>query len=129
MSSGLLPGRSVRPHPSRNSVSPLTSRPSHLEALAARGVAGRVHQRDLDGADLHDVAGIVNGQMIVADPCRAAYPRRLVALHVDRAVDPLQQVGDALDRVAHHRSADVIGVVVRGQHAGDPHAVGRRPCR
>ena len=32
--------------------------------------------------------------------------------------------GDALDRVAHHRSTDVIRVVVRGDHAGDVHAVG-----
>ena len=39
-------------------------------------------------------------------------------------LDPLEQAGDALDRVAHHRAADVVGVVVRGEHAADDHAVG-----
>ena len=59
-------------------------------------------------------------------------PRHLVALDVDRAVDVLEQVGDAGDREAHHAAADVIGVVVRGEHTGDGHPVGAdagRPAR
>jgi hypothetical protein len=43
---------------------------------------------------------------------------------VDRAVDVFEQGRDALDGVAHHRAADVIGVIVRGEGAGDGQPVG-----
>ena len=41
-----------------------------------------------------------------------------------RAAHPFEQASDALDRVTHHRSPDVVLVVVRRQHAADRHAVG-----
>ena len=45
-----------------------------------------------------------------------------VHLHVD--VGEREQLGDALDRPAAEVTADVIGVVVRDEHAGEAHAVG-----
>ena len=78
----------------------------------------------LDRPDLHDVARIVELEMIAADPGRALHPQFLVALHVDGAVDAFEQGGDALDVVGPHRPADVVGVVVSRQHAGHPHAIG-----
>ena len=38
--------------------------------------------------------------------------------------DPFQQLGEALEFEAHHRPADVVGVVVGHQHARQVHAVG-----
>ena len=62
--------------------------------------------------------------MVITDASRSTHPRDLGPLHMNRAIDPFEQRGDALDRVAHHRPADMIRVVVRGQHSADDHAVG-----
>ena len=124
MSSELLPGRSVRPQPSRNKVSPLTRRPptwKHWLPGVCPGVWISVTSID---ADPHDVAGIVDGEVVVANPGGALHPRHFVSLHVNGAIDAFEQRGDALDGVAHHRSADVVGVVVRREHAAHGHAVG-----
>ena len=48
---GSLPGRSVRPQPSRNSVSPETRLALDEEALAAGRVARRVDELDHELAD------------------------------------------------------------------------------
>ena len=41
-----------------------------------------------------------------------------------RHTDALQQLGEALEFEAHHRPADVVGVMVGDQDAGQVHAVG-----
>ena len=43
---------------------------------------------------------------------------------MDRHVHPLQQLGQALELEAHHRTSDVVWVVVGDQYAGEPHPVG-----
>ena len=43
---------------------------------------------------------------------------------MDRHIDLAQELGDSIDLVAHHRTADVIGMVMGGQNTGDLHAVG-----
>ena len=68
-------------------------------------------------------------ELAVGQAGRAGHPRHLVALHVDRAAHPLEQPGHAFDRVAHHRTPDVVGVVVRRQHAGDASCRRLRPRR
>jgi hypothetical protein len=47
-----------------------------------------------------------------------------MAVHMHRHTDPLQQLRQAGQLETHHRTADVVGVVVRRQHAGQMHAVG-----
>src|SRR5215813_10202530 len=114
MASESLPGKSVRPQPSRNNVSPETSRPStrkHWMPGVWPGVCtssmrtsptvttspGSCTARSpTPSSDLHDVG-------------------RFGLLHVDLHADELEQLPHALDPVAHHRAADVIGVVVGGQ--------------
>ena len=59
-------------------------------------------------------------------PVVRVHPRDLGALDVDRTGLTLEQRRDPLDVETHHRTADVVGVVVRRQHPGDPHVVGRR---
>ena len=95
-----------------------------VEALAPRGVARRVHQRHIDRADSDDIAGIVHCEVICTDTGGALHPRDLGALHVYRAVDTFEQGGDSFDGVAHHRAADVVGVVMGGKHADHTHVVG-----
>ena len=51
-------------------------------------------------------------------PGHLHHPRDLVLLDVDRYVSHLQQVDQALDMLAEYVPADVVGVVVGGQHAG-----------
>jgi glutamate-5-semialdehyde dehydrogenase len=64
-------------------------------------------------------------------------PRHLVCVHMYRTVDDLEQIGDTGEREAEDGSADVIGVVVRREHADHAHAIctdhvdqcGRVVCR
>ena len=94
------------------------------EALAAGGVSRCVDEFDLDVAHPDDVAGVVADQLIGVDPGGAGDPGFFVALDVDRARHAFEQSGDPVDVEPHHRPADVVGVVVRGQHARHGHAVG-----
>ncbi len=96
----------------------------HVEALAARRVPGCVHERDLHVPDAHDVAAVVGDELGIAEPGGALHPWHLGALHVHRAVAALQQLGHAFDAHAHHRAADMVGVVVGGEHAREAHPVG-----
>ena len=96
------------------------------EALAAGCVARRVHQLDIDRPDRHDVAGIVSGDIARRETRGSRDPRDLGALDVDRTRLTVEQRRDAFDVETHHRPADVVGVVVRRQHARHPHVVGRR---
>jgi hypothetical protein len=130
MASTSLPGRSVRPHPSRKRVSPETSSPrSHArqpvdeEALAAGRVTGGVEQLDLDGPDRHDVATGVTDEIGHPTTGLPSDQVDLVLVGVDRHLMVGEQGGDPLDGVAHEGAADVIGVEVGGEDPDDAHAV------
>ena len=96
------------------------------EALAPGRVAGRVHQRDRDPADVHDVATVVQREVGVGEAGAALHPLRLGALHVhgDRAVVGASSSRRPSMRVAHDVAAAVVGVVVRRQRTGEAEAVG-----
>ncbi len=93
------------------------------EALTPGRVPRRVDQLDVDAAHGDDVAGAVGHQRVGLDTGDLLHELRLRGLDVDRHVDPLQELGDAVDRVAHHGSADVIGVIVGREGTGEGHAV------
>lgn len=95
-----------------------------MKALTARCVARGVDALDLDGADLDDVAAVVETEVIRSDASRALDPRSLESVHVHRNVDRLQQGSDALDAMTHHRTTDVVGVIVGGEHSSDRHPIG-----
>ena len=94
------------------------------EALAARRMARGVQQLDVDGTDIHLVAIAVFGEIAHRDPGDPGNPLRFMSIDVHGHADPLQQFGEALEFEAHHRSADVIGVVMGDQHSGQFHPVG-----
>lgn len=48
---------------------------------------------------------------------------RLVFVHMNRNIDVCEEGTDSLDRVSHHRTTDMIRVIVGGQRADDRHAV------
>ena len=58
------------------------------------------------------------------DAGRALHPGHLVGLDVDRHLHLLEQGADPFERPPAHLPAEVIGVEVGPQHAGQPHAVG-----
>lgn len=60
-----------------------------------------VNESDLDISDRQNVAWFVGNKLIGGDVCGSFHPRHLGSLHVNRAVDSLQQCGDALDVVTH----------------------------
>ena len=67
--------------------------------------------------------GVVTGEHICAEAGGLGDELHLGSLQVDRHVDPFEQLGNTTDLVAHHRASDVVGVVVRGEHADEPHPV------
>ncbi len=89
---------------------------------------GRVEEPDrhVAGADL--VPAVVHDEIGVGRTGHALDPRRLRRLHVERRrhVVHVEELARAFDRVTHEVAADVIGVVVRDEGAGDAHTVGRR---
>ena len=126
IASGSEPGRSVRPHPSRNSVSPATSLSSttkHWLPGVWPGVCISVIGICPDG---HHVAAVVEGEIGVGQAGAALHPFCFRSLHVhrDRAALEREQLAQALDRVAHDVAAAVVGVVVRREHAAQAEAVG-----
>ena len=107
-------------------MSPETSIPStkkHCEPGVWPGVWMSVIA---DRADLDDVARLVQHEIGVRAAGDALHAERFGRLHVDLGGDvgAAEQLGDALDAQAHHVPADVIGVVVGGEHAGEAHPVG-----
>ncbi len=96
----------------------------HVEALAARSVPRCVDALDLDATHAHHVATVVLDEMIGTHAGGSLDPRRLVAIDVDRHVDAFEESGHPFDAMTHHRAADVVGVVMGRQHAGDAHTVG-----
>ncbi len=93
------------------------------EALAAGGVTRGVHQPDLDLADGDHIAGRVGDEVVGADARGALHPLDLLGLDVDRTREVPEEGRDPLDVVTHDRSADVIGVVVGGEHTGHRHPI------
>ncbi len=87
-------------------------------------MAGRVDELDLDAADGDPVAAVVVDQRLVGHPGHGADVLGLGSLHVDRHVDPLEQLGHPLQPQTHHRPADVVRMEVGGEHPRAPHPVG-----
>ena len=94
------------------------------EALRARRVARRVDHRDRDLPDLQHVAAVVELQVALAAAGLPPDPLGLVALGVHLAGTTRQQLRDAFEVVTEQVAADVVGVVVGRERAGDLHAVG-----
>ena len=97
---------------------------SDQEALASRRVARRVNQLDGDLAHLDHITRVMSGQCVGAETGGLGHEFDLRALQMNRHVDLFEKIGDAVDPVAHHGSADVIGVVVRAEHTDEAHPVG-----
>src|ERR1039458_10764496 len=87
-------------------------------------MAGRVNERDVEITDAHPVARLVGHQRIGAHSGAARDPLHFALLYVHRHVGRLKEIGDAGDVVAHEVTSDVVGVVVRGEHAGHLHSLG-----
>ena len=93
------------------------------EALAARCVTWRVNQLDVDGTHTDRVAGCVGDERVHAEAGDLLDELGLRTLHVNRHVHLLEELGNPVEVIAHHGSAHVISVIVRGQRARDGHAV------
>lgn len=87
-------------------------------------MARSVQQLDVDGADGDLVAVLVRGQAAHGNAGDPRDPIRFVGVDVHRDFDPLEEFGQARQGEAHHRPADVVGVVVGDQDAGQVHTVG-----
>jgi hypothetical protein len=83
-----------------------------------------VHQLDRDVTDGHDVARVVNHQVSAGQFGHLLHVGGLGLMDMDLDREALEQLSHALDPVAHHRTADVVGVIVRGQRSHDGHVVG-----
>ena len=97
--------------------------PFYKEALASGRMARSVQQVDGDGAHLEDVAAVVGDDGVPPDARRRRDPLDLVVVGVDRDCGLLQERGDADDRVAEEVASDMIGMMVRGEHARETHAI------
>ena len=108
-------------------MSPATRRPSTRKHWLP-GVCPGVQEPDrhVAGADL--VAAVVHDEVGVGRAGHPLDPGRFGPLHVERRRHVVhgEELTRALDRVTHEVAADVIGVVVRDECAGDAHAVDRR---
>ncbi len=93
------------------------------EALAPRCVSGGVDQLDVDAPDGHDVAGCVRDKGPRLDSGDLLHELGFGRLHVNWHVDPLEKLSDAVDLVTHHGAADMIGVIVRSERAGECHPI------
>jgi fatty acid desaturase/predicted Zn-dependent protease with MMP-like domain len=93
------------------------------EALTSRSVTGCVDQLDRDVADHDDVAARVENEIGRDEIGDLAHELTLLGLHMDRDVHAFEELVDALDRVPHHLSTDMIGVVVRGENSGESHVI------
>ncbi len=83
-----------------------------------------MQETDPDLADLDDIVARVGHEMIAPDPGRRLDPLDLSHVGVDRDLGQLQQLGDAHDGMAEQVAADVIGVIVGGEHTGEAHVIG-----
>jgi len=94
------------------------------ETLAARSVAGCMHEGDVDRPDGEDVARRVRHEMALVDFGRADDPRDLFFVDMNRYVVHLEEVSNAVDAVTHHRATDVVGVIMRRENARQLHPIG-----
>lgn len=94
------------------------------KALAARCVSGCVQQLDVDRADTDLVAVGVSGEVACRDPGDARNPLHLMFVHVNGYGNAFEQICQTWQGEAHHLAADMVGMVVCDQDAGDPHPVG-----
>ena len=113
-------------------MSPATRQPSTRKHWLPGVWPGRVQQLDRDLADHHDVAAARGRRgRRRSTPVTFVTQLGLVGLHVDRHAGGVEQLGDALDPIAHHGAAAVVGVVVGDERTGEVHAVrgrARRGC-
>lgn len=93
------------------------------EALAAGRVTRGVQERHGNPADGRLVAGLVGDEVLTADGRHLLHPLELVALHVDRDVELLQECRDPFDPQPHHRAADMVRVVMGCKHPDRTHPV------
>ncbi len=93
------------------------------EALAARRVPGGVYQLNIDASNRDNVARRVTDQLRFANTRSLRDPFHLFGVHVDRAVDHFEKIGDAGQRQTEDRSADVVRVVVGRQRSDHGHPV------
>ncbi len=96
----------------------------HPETAAPRRVAGRVHPLDLDGAGGHLVPAVAQGELAGREARHLLHELGVAAVDVHRAGAALQQAGEPFHVEPHHRTADVVGVVMRAEGAHDLHLVG-----
>ena len=126
MASGSEPGKSVRPQPSRKSVSPATRRPSTRKHWLP-GVCPGVWIISTATCPTCTTSPLwCADQVGPTDAGRALHPGHLFGLDVDRHLHLLEQGADPLERPPAHLPAEVIRVEVGPQDAGQPHAVGRQ---
>jgi mycothiol S-conjugate amidase len=90
--------------------------------LAPGRMAGGVEQTDTNSTDLDHIVVEVLDERRNSCPAHLRDPRHLVFLNMDRYRDQLQQVDQALDVLSEYVPTDVVGVVVGGEHAGQPQA-------
>lgn len=94
------------------------------EALAAGGMARGVDEGHVDVADGDHVAGTVRHQIGRSETRGPGDPVHLVHVHVDRRTGELDESGRPVDCVPHHRTSDVVRVVVRREEPDHAHALG-----
>ena len=94
-----------------------------VEALAPRGVSGGVQKLNRERADVDFIAVGVSDHLVLRKTSRLRDPRQLVLMGMDRNVHALQELGEAVDRVTHHRSSYVVRVIVADQDTGDRHLI------
>lgn len=94
------------------------------EALAARRVTRRVDEFDLDPADLDDIARCMGDQRVRTQAGDFGNEFGFRSLHMHGHVHSIEQLSHAVDVQTHHRAADMIGVIVRGEGSGERHPVG-----
>lgn len=91
--------------------------------MASRSVTGGVNERDVDLAHGKRVAGRMGDQVRDVDLGRANDPRHFGFVHVNRHVVLFEETRDAVNAVTHHCATDVVGVVVRREHARQCHPI------
>lgn len=94
------------------------------KTLTTRRVAGCVNELNVDRPDADHVATRVSREGVCGQAGHFADVVGLIGLNVYRYVDPVEQLGNSLEVESHHRATDVVGVVVGGQYAAEPHVVG-----
>ena len=95
------------------------------ETLRPRCVSRSVDQLDGDLAHHHHISTHVLDEVACGGLGDAGNPGGLIGLDVDGNGSQLEQLAYPLHVVAHHVSADMVGVIVGGKCPGEDHAVGR----